>query len=488
MEHAGSRRHLPSITRWVEHALGRLRVPHGIVHLVAGSLVVALFLASLSIVLDEVASAAVWLDFPAFRFSGLGRQDPEPEILTLTIRTELFETMFRGETPIPREPFRTLVSDVVETFAPAVLAVDYDLSPGKDELTAGQLAALREGRDDPLGCARGAPGGGTPRTGLDCSLASLGGRLLLIRPLPVADRAQCEPRVVWQRWMEGQGVAFGAPDLVMLGSFSAILKYETGRPESLAALAYCKGLAGPERPAACGAAPSAHAAESCETFADLKSRPVRKASLQTLNFPGADKGVSRCALERPESIRACAAIYRGRRFPVVFLGADYDWGDHFNTPMGVKPGVTLHAYSAYSMKKPLTAGHHWDFLVDVVVGVAAGIFFHWSWGHFSLYGMAKRLRRALLSLGGLVVSFGSVVWAVPWLFGLWTNPGLTLAGLFVKSWHTSVHQAGVAERRTPRAADRRVAWVYCAGWTAALVWALFIIVKHLIHHEPSGSH
>lgn len=482
---AGARGHVPSITRWFEKGLGwlrlgRLEVPHAVAHLVAGPLVVAVFLASASTILDEYASAAVWLDVPLFRIAGLWREDPDPEILVLRIGSEVHASEFGGKTPIPREPFRKLLAEIQTTFKPAVLAVDYDLSPDKDELTPAYLNALRQTGPDAPGCKPSSGADLSGRAALDCYLSSLGGTVLLIGSLPVPDDTHCVPRDAWQEWLKRRGVVFTAADLVMLGSYSMVSKYERKRPESLATRAYCTALVDTKKkPDVCVAGSEALDAVRCETFAQLH-RTVDKDELRMLNFPGARTGVLECRLVTPKPVRTCKEKYPDRKFRAVFVGADHDWGDQFNTPMGVKAGVTLHAYTAYSMKHPLTAGHHWDFLVDVVVGVLAGVFFHWSWGNFSLYGLARRLRRALLSLAGLVAAFLAVVVLTP-LFAVWANPTLTLVGLFVKSWHTSVHQASVAEQRRTRAADRSVAVVYCVAWTGALLWALFIIVKHSLH-------
>ena len=256
----------------------------------------------------------------------------------------------------------------------------------------------------------------------------------------------------------------------MRGAFQSVSTYEI-RLDSFAALAECKASANTGGPSACRA-PRAR----CETAAQMADRPVDRAALREIDFVHTDAGVPTCALERFESIRGCAERFRGRRFRAVFVGGDYDWGDRFYTVMGARPGVALHAYSAYSMTHPLRAGHGWDFLVDVVVGAVAGVLLLRSWGHFGLYGLAKRCWRVVRSFSILVLAFLVVIVLVPWWFGVWTNPSLTLLGLFAKSWHTSIHQVGLAAHRRPRLRDQIVGLGYGAGWIVVVLWAVSLML------------
>jgi len=470
-----------SITRLLE----RCKLPRPI----AESLVVAGFLGASSLVLEHETGYLDWLDVamlqvvPAVDIVPFRPpRDVAPEILVLTIGDRFFETEFGGQTPIPRAAFTELLKAVVKTFRPKVLAVDYDLSPGCGDLAKGKPAG---DRPECGGALRRDEAG---RRQLDDYVRSRPvEQLVLIRPLPVGDPALCKIRLEWERRMRGAGVKFGEPDLVHHGLFDAVVKYER-RPDSFAHQIHCSAF--PEGDACVESSPHA-GAERCRTREQLRTQPIARKKLDPLNFLHAVRGVPTYELANRDSVEAARAYHRGD-FRVVFVGGDYDSSDLFNTPVGEKSGVALHAYSAYSIHHRLPSQHGWALVIDVALGTLAGVFLLKSWGEgYAQGGPFERLWRACLSLGILGLAWALILLVARGLMlqDMWINPGPMLVAMFVKTWHSSVKGAehehldtSHAPARTPGIRDRVVGVLYCAVFIGVLGWTVFIL------RELSRSH
>ena len=459
-------------------------------HRAVESFVVALFLASLSLLL-ECAGLLDWLDVAMLHIvPETVRPEPTrsvaPEILVLTIEPRFFETEFGGQSPIPRGAFTKLLKKLDTTFPPNVLAIDYDLSPGCTHLKAS---------DPQLQCGQWLGRDAGEHEILTTYLRSRQRPIVLIEPLPINDPVVCETRWRWVDETRAHGtVTFGDHHLVHHGFFDTVVKYEEN-PRSFAHQALC--TAQPQQPTCTkdGAPTSAEHTPQCAT-------PPVEGRLHLLNFlHAAAGGVRICRLWRLASVEDCAAIH-GTDFRIVFVGGNSDSGDRFITPMGPKSGVELHAHIAFSMMKGhgLAPRHLYALLLDTFLGTVAGIFLSLSWGkHYATDRPAVRLGRALVSFGVLVVAGVIPFLPARWfmLRGMWINPGPMLIGLFVKSWHASVigdesrhvgddgrHRPAI-QRRWQQRGDRTIGALYCVVWIGVVVLALYTIV---VIGEPSGSH
>jgi hypothetical protein len=277
-------------------------------------------------------------------------------------------------------------------------------------------------------------------------------------------------------------VRFGEPDLVHHALFDAVVKYET-TTDTFASRVYCS--AHPEGPRcaphAGHAEPAAPAERTrCRTREQLREHPILKGNLDPLNFLHAMRGVPTYELTSLAAIEAARARHPGR-FPVVFVGADHDSSDLFNTPVGERSGVALHAYAVYSMAHALPARHGWALVIDIVLGTVVGVGLHWSrGGRRAGQGPWERLWRAglgvaIVGLAGALVLLGA---RGLMLWNMWINPGPLLGAIFVKTWlahadtHHDTHHATAA---APSVGDRLVGVFYCALLVAVLVETARII-------------
>jgi hypothetical protein len=458
-----SRKHgVPSIAGWLEALVVPRRIarsPRTAAPIAA--LIAALFLASATLILP--VGALEWIDVamlhlvPSIDLFSLVSGSAPVETVVLTIGPRFFEQDFEGKTPISRAPFVKLLNCVVRTFGPQVLAIDYDLSPGSDELnrlhTNAAAAVWTETSGDP--CDGGAPlHGVTGGQMLDAYLTSLGRpsahrltpvSVVLIRPLPVDDPKICKNRLAWEAQMRQQKVVFGNSDLVHHSLFGVVVKYERV-PESFAQRVHCER---PKPPGAhdgdplhhggCPGTPAETRTPSCMTIEQFRTRQVDPERLDRVNFLQASTQVHTYELAGFRSVRDFAEYHR-RGVPVVFVGAAYDPSDRFTTPLGQKAGVVLHAYSAFSIGQPLKERHWPAFLIDVAIGTMVGWALSRTWGtHYAMAGRARRVVGAGTSLFVVGVAGLISVFLARFLMshGMWMNPGPMLVAFFIDSWHTS---------------------------------------------------
>jgi hypothetical protein len=371
-----SRRAPWSVTGWFERA--------GLRDVFARPLVLTLFLWSFSVILDFYTPAFEWLDVAMLSIAPhflLYEPKPAPksDFLVVTLPSRFFEAEFGGQSPIPRAAFRQLLAKVVDTFQPEVLAVDYDLSPSCGDLSK------EEGTDLDCGelIARDVRG----RQMLDQYLISPAKPwLILVRPTPAVNPGLADARSRWAETLQSSGrVIFADADLLHHNILDTVVKYEP-KPVSLALLALCGVRAW---------------ALSCENNRGEGAATTSKP--RPLNFLGAAATIPLCPLKGLESLNQCGTIFG--HFHAVFIGADYDEADIFNTVLGKTPGVTLHTYAAYSMMHGLNENYRWaNDLFELAVGTFIGWLLHRAWGHFGHYGVAERFVRTVASFAVLAAS------------------------------------------------------------------------------------
>jgi hypothetical protein len=132
---------------------------------------------------------------------------------------------------------------------------------------------------------------------------------------------------------------------------------------------------------------------------------------------------------------------------VILFGGDYGRDDMYVTPIGVKPGVTLHAYTLFSISERLRSAQGWAVWgkwlawgFDIILGLGSGFVFHRIWHKFHYY---RHLNRFVPQVKWVVLNFiilaGTfivlLIIVAPLLAcGIWINPALIFIGLFIDSY------------------------------------------------------
>jgi hypothetical protein len=133
---------------------------------------------------------------------------------------------------------------------------------------------------------------------------------------------------------------------------------------------------------------------------------------------------------------------------VIFFGGDYGRDDTYVTPLGVKPGVTVHAYTYFSIGNPLRSLRWSAWAFDILLGLGSGLLFHGIWHQFH---HSRRRNRFAPQVGWVTLNFGIlgviliglVRTVVPLLErGLWINPALIVIGLFIDSYIATATATG----------------------------------------------
>lgn len=135
---------------------------------------------------------------------------------------------------------------------------------------------------------------------------------------------------------------------------------------------------------------------------------------------------------------------------VVFLGGDYTGKDNFQSPLGLYPGVFMHAAGYSSRLSPIReTSHALAWVLDIIIGVALGFLFHFMW-----QGIAKAkikltsFKDKKLSIAYKAILFQVLMvlaWTVPLIItglffyfsacllsnNMWLNPGPMVFGMFL---------------------------------------------------------
>jgi hypothetical protein len=412
----------------------------------------AVFLASIMVILEH-HYVLEWLDVVMIRIvTAVYQRTPaeEPiEALVFTIEEGLFETEFKARTPIDRKKLREYLERLVDTYKPSefdkfkVLAIDYDLSPSNYN------AKLYEEKNQ---CDIDDPAEKESQESIDNFLADLVTGLVtgkelsvvLIEPLPVSNPYLCECKKRWQQDREKQGILFGNPTLLQFGLLGPVMKYTeyTGYKDGFPTVALT-------------------AKKDCEKEDPQSSKALKHASLYPINYVQAyTKGaVQVCELNDDRSFDECKRyfsknIHKNKNIHCVraiFFGGDYGKDDTYVTPLGAMPGVTVQAYTYFSIAERLKPHPWWvrwkplfAWLFDIVLGFWIGLIFHLIWQKFH----DSRRRHEFSGQAGwaagnflvLIACFALLMFiAIPLLnWGIWLNPALIVIGLFIDSYITAI--------------------------------------------------
>ena len=406
---------------------------------------------ALSIVVLEHHGWLNWLDTVSLRValalksapgqaaetSTAGAASQPGQVHVLLLGADAFELAFKQESPLAR-PVLTRLLETITARAPAVVAMDIDLSPGPEGAlgNAGQAAL-----DEQL--IRTARQGKT--------------QVVLVTPFPVADEALLQTKFQWVRKLCQAGVRFAYPHIHLSQGLAMRFRKE----------ARSLGVVAAE--AARGEAVVPSADEPCTLVGQGIDRAI---FLSTLADPGQHQEASDFGTMLPvdpdalERVAATAITWAGDatdRLPglqageVVFVGASFDPRDAFLTLHGPQPGVMFHAASAQTLRAPpRKVGHAAAFAFDILLGVSAGYLFGWGWGRYNhaaalqAGGQGRPWPLWARARGWLLLN---VVILAAWLFllfalsalllraHLWASPAAMVLGVFGKTLLASRHGA-----------------------------------------------
>jgi hypothetical protein len=389
----------------------------------------ALFLASVLVILDHLY-VLEWLDVFILRVLHRGalntatvdRVEP-PQALVFTIGQELFETEFKSRSPIDRSVLQRYLEQL-ESIYPnfKVLAIDYDLSPNNDDPAEQETQAE-----------------------FDAFLLSLSEvkqkKVVLIQHLPVKNRALCERKIAWQKEMYDKGILFGDPELLQYGTFGPVVKYverQDSFPATVLAAMNDRGILGMRF--------------TCDELEPWSREPLGHKKVQPINFAQAvaEGSVKVCELRNLTEFQNCKIVFGEQidAVEVIFFGGNYGKDDTYLTPLSETPGVTVQAYTYFSMVQPLEQKHWQAWIIDIVAGFLAGIIFHMNWAMFHHYRQQGKFspQVAMASLN-FIILIGFLVAPVLLIAraltaGIWINPTPMFIGLYIDNYVAAVTATG----------------------------------------------
>lgn len=383
----------------------------------------------------------------------------------VTIDEVAFETQFAQESPLSRHRLRGEIA-ALSALKPTALVIDLDLSPGP----AG--SASLDGQSE-----------------LDALLLELAAkgetRLILATPFAVASDNLLAAKFEWMQRLCGGGVRFGYPDIQL--SQGVALRFSPD-VANLAAVAHIASLGQDHRRSV---------AARDDPCGLVGKGPTKAVFLSTAFAPELQFGAERFREQLPIDSDALRGIATGRRTlqamsapagsdtsrSVIFLGSSFDARDSFLTIYGPQPGVVLHA-AAYStlQSPPAPITHKLAFMFDVLLGIAAGALFGWSWKRYNAAaaslqtGVPPLFRRYVAARLWLLLNLAVLL---GWLFllfswsavllrlHLWSNPGAMVIGVFIKNLLASRSSMGSTASLAKAAGHRPSSRI--SFWDLALI-------------------
>lgn len=380
------------------------------------------------------------------------RTEPDPGVpRVVEIGDVTFESRFAERSPLSRAVLAELLERLGRA-APAVLAIDLDLSP-----VAGE-------RDDEA----------TDQARLDATLLALataGTRVVVVAPF-AQHGARRERAARWMLERCAAAAAAGAAERFtfawaqLVEEAGGVMRYTPGHP-TLGVEAARRGATTSARGHAHHTSPMSICAELAAADAAerelLLDRQVQSA--RALAAKAADDGGARLINPRyleylwPAGRIDAAAVFDGTavipRGAVLFVGGTWGVEDRRLTSQGPVPGVAVHAATYYSEHAPLHAvGAVAGILVETATGIVAIVIFLFIWRrHFAARAaqadaptvgpLARGIAADLGWKAVAVLAATLLVLAAPvasgWLLGrgTWLDSLPLVLGLLFKAYHTA---------------------------------------------------
>lgn len=322
----------------------------------------SLFYASLAVVLETTGFLSLLANLSLIivgnlATSGLGSSIPlaDAKALSLTIDNSEFVERFNEQSPLDRCQLKSLLEDILDNHS-SVLVIDLDLSPSPSP-SSKTHSCQKE---------------------LDELLDRNHERLILLVPFKTEHPGLKKTKLDWAKQRCTRNVDFGYGDLYQsLGMVTNFFYY----PATAATLA--------DLAAARGERTSDRKSYFCENLLQetqdpsslFDSSPLDKLErrLAQINYPK----VARTLLTMNQTDFAVLPSLNEPDLP-IFIGADWDSSDQFQTPIGNLPGVSLHAAQYLSIIQPVShASHLITWLLDILIGIFFGAIIHKGWGYYS---------------------------------------------------------------------------------------------------------
>ncbi|GAB1393378.1 hypothetical protein MASR1M60_15410 [Rhodocyclaceae bacterium] len=342
----------------------------------------------------------------------------------------MYETYFMQRSPMDRAKLAQIIKGIAR-HQPSTLVIDIDLSPSPSSDDADAQAAL----DKSL-----------------MHLASVSKTLVIIgTPLPSATETMIERKHHWMVQLCNAGIQFGHTHLPI--SQGLTMRYFVGG-NSIAELA---ARVQPQL--------VEHGTHPPSTPCELAQEGLHKTAFLSRDFPF-DRSLrpDRFRSQSPISANTITHINSSQLIlddisqidklgnlsgRTIYLGGGNNDADQFTTVAGPVSGLVLHAAGQAAIETPASnISHRIAFLLDLLLGTAAGFLFGFTWTRYNRHAVAlARLpswswQAYAMTRLWLVAGFfmlGLFMWCVfawsGWLLdqNLWNNPGPMLLGVFIKT-------------------------------------------------------
>lgn len=356
-------------------------------------------------------------------------------IKVVVITNEMFERDFDQASPLDRTKLTRLFNNLLAAKnAPAVLAVDLDLSPSpsypqaEKQFTADLIAAVK-----------------TSVT-----------QLILITPMPTMLPASIKTKLDWMREMCASGVHFALPDIV--GTQNTIMSMPVGTPilgyeayrvaERLGDDYLRRQFRTSVNPFNDDFIPQICEFTNQELKGILQILGMRVPAIEAkdylrINFKFPES-IDLIRLSSLESLDSGSEDLSRLKDHVVFLGGDYGSSDKYLTPVGTLSGLYLHvaAYYSYVFKvsvltKPVAL------VVDFLTAVLFFVLFLCVRNQIAnTRTMTFRLVRVFLPVALSFLAVLSAALALGW-WNVWLHPATVITGM--GTYMTVVHPSGFAD-------------------------------------------
>jgi len=368
---------------------------------------------------------------------GSGKIENRP-VKVVIITNEMFERDFDQASPLDRTKLTQLFNDLLASKnAPAVLAVDLDLSPSpsysqaEKQFTADLITAVKNSAT----------------------------QLILITPMLTMLPTSISTKLDWMRKMCANGIRFALPDIV--GIQNTVMYMPVGVP-TLGYEAYrvAKGMGDNYLQHEFRKPVETSSSDIVPRICDFSDQEL-KGILQILglrvpateasgylrinfDFP---KSIDLIRLSSLESLGTGSENLSRLKDHVVFLGGDYGSGDKYQTPIGPLSGLYLHVAAFYShvfnvsaFSKPVAL------IVDFITAILFFMLFLCVRKQISSTdAMTFRLVKVFLPA---VLSFLAILSAALALgrWNVWLHPATIITGM--GTYITVVHPSGFTETTT----------------------------------------
>jgi len=368
-------------------------------------------------------------------------QEKPAKVLVFTIQEELFETEFRARSPIDRLVLKKYLKTLKHVYPKFnVLAIDYDLSPTNLESDPGEQKAQKDLDEFLFSLTKKQmeeTHDGTEQ--MDRTDEPSVHKVVLLKHFPVRNQIVCKRKIKWEREKYVNDIFFANSEVLHYGIFGPVVKYDDS-DESFPAIVFATAnrLRLPVMQFTC---------DDSEPSSRHDSNHKLIQRIKPINFLQAltTDSVKVCALDELETFQRCKD-YLGSwtdDVKVIFFGGHYGRDDIYLTPLGNLPGVTVQAYTYFSMEHPLKQiGHFRAWIIDIGLGFITGMIFHkiWQMFHKCRHSQEDRFSQQVVLLAVnflfLIGSVAGLMFLMAHLLatGMWMNPAPMLIGLFIDSY------------------------------------------------------